>query len=76
MNHLRIGTWNLAGRWGDKHLDLLLSLDCDVLLVTEVSERVDVPGHALHVGKAEVAPQRRWAGVMVRGADLSPEPDP
>ncbi|WP_267128537.1 MULTISPECIES: hypothetical protein [unclassified Nocardioides] len=37
---MRIGTWNLAGRWDARHLALLEAMDCDVLLLTEVSERV------------------------------------
>jgi hypothetical protein len=73
---VRIGTWNLAGRWGDEHRSFLVDLDCDVLLLTEVSERVDVPGHTLHVTKTEMALRRRWAGVLVRGDDLMPLPDP
>ncbi len=73
---MRIGTWNRAGRWGDDHRELLLGLDCDVMLLTEVSDRVDVPGHRLHVTRTEMAARRRWAGVMVRGTDLSPLDDP
>jgi hypothetical protein len=73
---LRIGTWNLEGRWGDDHLAFLLALDCDVLLLTEVSERLVVPGHALHLGTAVMAARRRWAGILVRGDDLEPLPDP
>ncbi len=73
---MRIGTWNLAGRWGDEHLAFLLAMDCDVLLLTEVSERLSVPGHTLHVGQATMAARRRWAGVLVRGDDLEPLDDP
>ena len=73
---MRVGTWNLAGRWSEQHLTYLLALDCDVLLLTEVSERVDVAGHALHLSAAPMAQRRRWAGVMVRGDDLAPLPDP
>jgi hypothetical protein len=76
VQRLRIGTWNLAGRWGDAHLAFLLGMECDVLLLTEVNERVAVPGHALHVSEATMAARRRWAGVMVRGTDLSPMDDP
>ena len=73
---MRIGTWNLAGRWSDERLSLLLGMDCDVLLLTEVSERLAVPGHALHVGEATMAARRRWAGVLVRGDDLTALGDP
>ena len=74
-HRVRIGTWNLAGRWTPDHEALLLGLECDVLLLTEVSERVVVPGYSLHLGQALMAPRRRWAGVASR-APLAPLPDP
>ncbi len=73
---MRVGTWNLEGKWSNEHLSLLLGLDCDVLLLTEVSEMVAAPGHLLHLGEANMASRRRWAGVMVRGDDLQPMRDP
>lgn len=63
---MRIGTWNLAGRWDPRHLDLIEAMDCDVLLLTEVSERVELPGHDLHLGRELMAPRRRWAAVASR----------
>jgi hypothetical protein len=72
---VRIGTWNLAGRWTAEHERFLLDLDCDVLLLTEVSERVVLPGYTLHLGQALMAPRRRWAGVAGR-LPLVPLPDP
>lgn len=42
---MRIGTWNLAGRWDSRHLGLLTAADCDLLLLTEVSERVELLGY-------------------------------
>ncbi|TIC85683.1 endonuclease/exonuclease/phosphatase family protein [Nocardioides sp. GY 10127] len=72
---MRIGTWNLAGRWGDAHLRLLESLACDVLLLTEVSERVEVPGMHRHLTRGVMAPRRRWAGVFSIGP-LRPLPEP
>ena len=75
-DRMRIATWNLDGRWTDGHMAFLLALDCDVLLLTEVNERVDVLGHVLHLGEHMMAPERRWAGVMARGTDLTPMDDP
>ena len=72
---MRIGTWNLAGRWDARHLALLEAMNCDVLLLTEVSERVELPAHDLHLGEALMAPRRRWAAVASRSA-LRPLPDP
>ena len=72
---MRIGTWNLAGRWDARHLDLINTMDCDVLLLTEVSERLDVHGYELHLGRQVMAPKRRWAAVASR-LSMTPEPDP
>ncbi|MFC7492756.1 MULTISPECIES: hypothetical protein [unclassified Nocardioides] len=72
---MRIGTWNLAGRWTPDHERFLLDLDCDVLLLTEVSERFTLAGHHLHLSEALMAPRRRWAGVASR-PPLTPVPDP
>ncbi len=51
-------------------------MDCDVLLLTEVHEFVDLPGHAIHLSESEMQPGRRWAGIAGRGEKLSPLPDP
>jgi hypothetical protein len=72
---VRIGTWNLAGRWTTDHEVFLLALDCDVLLLTEVNERVDLPGYDLHLGDATMAARRRWAAVASR-RPLTPLTDP
>lgn len=72
---MRIGTWNLAGRWDARHLDLIEAVDCDVLLLTEVSERLDLPGYDVHLGRQLMAPKRRWAAIASR-LSMSPQPDP
>lgn len=72
---VRIGTWNLAGRWDDRHEALLASMACDVLLLTEVSDRIDLRDLSLHRTEAEMARRRRWAGVWSR-RPVTPLPDP
>lgn len=72
---MRIATWNLQGRWDARHLALIEAMDCDVLLLTEVSERVELPGHDLHLGDLLMAPKRRWAAVASR-LPMCPMPDP
>lgn len=72
---MRIGTWNLAGRWSPEHHEFIRALDCDVLLLTEVSERVSIDGYEGHLGEAVMAPKRRWAGVFSR-EPITPLPDP
>lgn len=72
---MRIGTWNLEGRWDKRHHLLLETMECDVLLLTEVSERFSLPGYDLHLGRPLMAPQRRWAAIASR-LPATPEPDP
>ncbi len=67
---MRIGTWNLAGRWDARHLALIEQMSCDLLLLTEVSDRIELPAYAVHVGQHMTA-KRRWAAVASR-AGLSP----
>ena len=74
---MRIGTWNLAGRWTDDHRALMLDADCHVWLLTEVSERTTLPGYALHMSQALMARRRRWAGLASRVPMAScPDPHP
>jgi hypothetical protein len=63
---MRIGTWNIAGRWSGDHLAFVRDLDCDVLLLTEVSERTTLPGYELHSTKCAMAKGRWWAAVASR----------
>jgi len=72
---MRIGTFNLAGRWSPLHHDFLMTLDCDVWLLTEVSERTRLDGFDLHLGEGVMAPNRRWAAVAATGT-ITPLADP
>lgn len=72
---MRVGTWNLAGHWTDCHWDFLTGLRCDVLLLTEVSDLVDLPGMVGHVTKHQMARQRHWTGIWSRHP-MTPLPDP
>jgi endonuclease/exonuclease/phosphatase family metal-dependent hydrolase len=71
---MRIGTWNLAGRWDARHAALLAAMDCDVLLLTEVSDRVEVAGMQVHPGELLMAQRRHWAAIAAPA--VSPLPDP
>ena len=72
---MRIGTWNLAGRWTDEHRTLMLGADCDVWLLTEVKERTTLPGYTVHVTQSLMAPRTRWAGIASR-LPMASSPDP
>ena len=44
MHLMRIGTWNLDGRWSPRHQHLLEDAECDVWLLTEVPTSFSLPG--------------------------------
>lgn len=74
---VRIGTWNLDGEWSDEHASVLVSLDCDVLLLTECPGGVSLPGHVSHATAGRVPGWKRqhWAAIMAT-QPISPLPDP
>lgn len=72
---VRIGTWNLASRWSPAHRELLTGQDCELWLLTEVRDDVDLPGYYGHLAVGEMAPGRRWAGVFSR-VPFTGLPDP
>jgi endonuclease/exonuclease/phosphatase family metal-dependent hydrolase len=72
---VRIGTWNLEGRWKTAHRAFLAGLDCDVLLVTEVRSDIELPGYCRHLTTVPMAPGRAWAGVLSR-TPLAARADP
>lgn len=73
--NIRIGTWNLAGRWDPRHQALLLAEDVDVWLLTEVSERLLLPGYDSHATRGRMARRRAWASIVSR-RELEPLDDP
>jgi hypothetical protein len=72
---MRIGTWNLAGRWDQRHFMLLEGAACDLWLLTEVNDWLALPGYHEVRTQASMAPKRRWAGVFSR-QQLRALPDP
>ena len=65
---LRIGTWNLAGRWSDEHATLIADQRCDVWLLTEVRNDVDLNGYHRHFSEAVIVGRCSWAAVFTRSA--------
>jgi hypothetical protein len=62
-------------RWEAAHKSLLASLDCDVLLLTEVHVDGSLDGYERHMTSAEMGTNKHWAGVFAR-MPLAPMPDP
>jgi hypothetical protein len=72
---MRIGTWNLQGRWDHRHLAMLEDASCDVWLLTEVNVGAELPGYDEARTQTEMATKRAWAGVFFR-RELRALPDP
>lgn len=61
---MRIGTWNLAGRWSTRHRALLEEADCDVWLLTEVPAAFELDGGSLVRSESMKGTRNRaWAAV-------------
>jgi hypothetical protein len=74
---MRIGTWNLEGRWTPAQVRALGRQDCDIWLLTEVPTTAALDGYAMHTTTGSMAPGRRWAAVAAReDLDPCPLPDP
>ncbi len=74
---MRIGTWNLAGRWSLAHQSFLEDADCDVWLLTEVPPAFSLPGGHLSRSEPMTATGRSWAAVWSTGSSAAlPSPHP
>lgn len=72
---MRIGTWNLEGKWSPRHLALVLDQECDVWLLTEVPHEASIPGMAAHRTAQAMGPRKTWAGIF-SSLDVITLPDP
>ncbi len=67
MPSVRIGTWNLAGRWSEAHRRLIEDAACDVWLLTEVGARTDLTsGHLVRSAAMPGTGGRSWAALWSR----------
>jgi len=72
---VRIGTWNLEGKWSSGHLALLQSQECDVWLLTEVPTAASIPGMVAHRTGEPMGPKKTWAGIFSK-VNVITGPDP
>jgi hypothetical protein len=63
---LSIGTWNLEGKSGPDHRNLLASQNCDIWLLTEVKPDVAVNGHLPCLSTCFMALTKHWASILSR----------
>lgn len=68
---MRIGTWNLAGRWSTDHARVIEDADCDIWLLTDVPARVSAGGYHQHLSRGRRGPSAHWSGILTR---LAAEP--
>lgn len=72
---MRVGTWNVFGRWSAHHSQFLLDLDCDVWLLTAVHVNADLPGFTMHRTAGPTGPSKTWAAVAFkRPGHAGPDP--
>lgn len=76
IGNMRIGTWNLAGRWSPRHLELLTRANCDVWLLTEVHPETSVPGMQMHRTSAPMGERKTWAAILSNADIIPAESDP
>lgn len=72
---MRIGTWNLEGRWTTAHAELIESLDCDLLLLTEVADTLALDDYFVHRTATPMTARHTWSAVASR-EQLTPLADP
>jgi hypothetical protein len=63
---MRIGTWNLEGRWTATHVDVMTQLDCDVWLLTEINRDTALPGYHSLVATVPMTNTTHWSGILSR----------
>lgn len=74
---MRIGTWNLEGRWSADHADALAEADCDIWLLTEAPSRTTLDGFEQHLSAALTPGSLHWSGLLSRlSLERLPDPHP
>lgn len=72
---MRIGTWNLEGKWSEAHERVLVDLACDVWLLTENPPGSRLAGYFQHLSSERMSETKHWAGIVSRWP-LRPIPAP
>lgn len=74
---MRIGTWNLAGRWSVAHQRFLEDAESDVWLLSEVPPAFSLPGGNPSRSEPMTASGTSWAAVWSTGSPSAlPSPHP
>jgi hypothetical protein len=74
---MKIGTWNIEGKWSPQHKRVLTDAACDVWLLTENRPEATLPGYHQHVSVALMGDGKHWAGILSRWPMRAlPDPHP
>ncbi len=74
---MRIGTWNLEGKWSLANEAFMVREECDVWLLTEVHPSASLPGCHKHFSKLCMAPGQHYAAILSKSPiDKLPDPHP
>lgn len=63
---IKIGTWNLDAHWSATHDGVLRQEDCDVWLLTEVSECLRIQGYHHHFSQRRMTRGQHYAAILSR----------
>lgn len=66
ISSVRIGTWNIAGKWSDDHRGFLEQQECDVWLLTEVHLDTAISGMKPYRTIELMQPHKAWSAVFSR----------
>ena len=66
---VRVGTWNLDGKWSSSHQALLAGAQCDIWLLTEISPKAcssqaRMGDYHCHFSKGVMARNQHWAAIL------------
>ena len=69
MSIMRIGTWNLEGKWSDRHARFMHRQDCDIWLLTEVHVQTKLQGYKLVTTESKIPKlprleDRHWSAIL------------
>lgn len=64
LSLMRIGTWNLEGKWSDRHARFLHRQDCDVWMLTEVHIQTELQGYEMAATTLPMVKDRHWSAIL------------
>lgn len=66
LSPVRVGTWNLDGKWSDEHRDFLTRQNCDIWLLTEVHPDAQLTDYKRADTNASTPKGGTWSAILSR----------